>query len=108
MTFIEFWKNAERYRNTGIRRHILVRTGAREVEVLQVLEVRDKAIKVTLASRPRLYSGQEVFWLPWVALAIRDDNEDLLDMIQFTPWYRHLMDGYVVGHQIKQNLNIIF
>jgi len=108
MTFKHFWENAEYYQNTGIRRYILVKTGTQEVEVLQVLDVRVKAIKVTLASRPRLYSGQDMFWIPWAALALRDDNEDLLDMIQFTPWYHRLMEGQNEGRQIKQNLNILF
>ena len=108
MTFDQFRQESERYQNTALRRYILVKTGHEQVEVLQVIDVREKSIKVTLTSKPRLYSGQPEFWLPWAALALKEDNMDLMDMIQFTPWFRTLMDDPTEGRQIKQNLNILY
>lgn len=106
MTFDQFHKNKERYQNTAFKRYILVKTGIRQVEVLRVVDVRDKAIKVALASKPALYTGDPTFWIPWAALALKDDNMDLLDLVLFTPWYLELMGDPIQGKQMKQNLNI--
>lgn len=95
--------NTTAYVNTATRRFILLAVGEDQVEALEVLEVREKAFMVRLASAPRIYSGLPRFWMPRAAFGTAKGNEELLGIIQLAPWFQAQMD-----RQAKQNLNMLF
>lgn len=109
MTLDELW-NTNQYISTPHHTYILVQLSENQAEALELLDSWSKTVKgqerwtlkVRLASRPALYSGQPTFLMPLTAFD-RRGNEDLHGITTLQPWYLKVMDA-----QTKRNLNLIF
>lgn len=103
MTFDELCETTA-YDNNALKQFFLLQVGEDQVEALLLLDVRPKAFQVTLASRPRLYSGQQTFWMPRAAFAIAAENDEYRGILQMTPWFRQ----NCLDMDMKRNLNILY
>jgi hypothetical protein len=83
-----------------IKEYIYVMTSPVTIEVLELLRQTEKGIQVSLVSRPMLYRGQDIFWMPKSAFKKFNHLGEHLELKQ---WYVKGMEW-----QTKINLNLIF
>jgi hypothetical protein len=83
-----------------LKTYAYIMTSPFTIEVFELLRQTEKAVQVSLVSRPTLYRGQDAFWLPKAAFK---KFEHLGEHIEFKKWFLDSMD-----RQTKINLNLVF
>jgi hypothetical protein len=83
-----------------LKTYVYIMTSPFTIEVFELIRQSEKAVQVSLVTRPILYQGDAAFWLPKSAFK---KFEHLGEHLVFKQWFVKQMD-----RRTKQNLNLVF
>jgi hypothetical protein len=82
------------------KQYLTIKTTPTTIDCFELIRQTERAVIVSLASRPELYTGQEQFALPKSAFKAFDSMDEVLELKM---WFVNMMD-----RQTKKNMNLIF